>query len=343
MTNKLNIRGWEHLAGDRPDVVALREKVLRHLTAVPQPHRANWEKRIRSKLNQQHFSARLEIFLHHFLKERHWKIEIEPYMPGTRNRPDFLISIDGVDIIVEAKTMLDPTYVDQQDTRLMELADRLGGKLNCTVSVHPRIDLPSSLPNKRIASEIERKASGAEPFHEFSVEGVHQGCHYALDVAVMIGAKPSPTAGVGGTVSQVYEVGVGHQMRNAIRGKASKYGKFDVPYIIAVWPQTYLHFSYRSDDEDDDDFEALFGDKVIRGRNTADMKCVIKPNGLFTMGNKHDGPRYGQVSAVAVCYPDENSFTLYHNPYANVPVDKSVFDGVPQKLVDATTGKHWWA
>ena len=338
-----NPRGWELLSGCRPDTVALRKEVLRQLEIVPEPHRTAWKTRLRSKRNDPHFSVRLETFLHHFFKERNWEIEIEPDMPNTRNKPDFLLRKGNINILVEAKTMLDPLYVDQQESRLMDLAKGLSRKLNRTISMHPRIDLPPSLPNRRIAAEIEQRASNAEPVHEFHVEGEHQGAPYALDVVVILQRKPTPTAGVGATISQVYEVEPGHRMRESIQGKASKYGMIDVPYIIAFWPQSSLHFSYRDENDDDDDFEALYGDKVLGGHNLGEMKPALKPNGLFTMANENRDPRYRQVSAVAVCYLDENSVRLYHNPYAKHAVDKTIFKGIPQKLVDRTTGKHWWA
>ena len=168
-----NIHGWERLSGANPNVATVRNEVLRQLGYVPEPHQANWEKGLKNKLDHSHFSVRLEIYLHHFFRERNWAIEIEPTLPNTWNSPDFVLTKGQESIMVEAKTVLGPEPERQRDERLMQLIDDLGGKLNRTVIIHPLIDLPSSLPNRSIAQQIERKASEVELLQEFTVEGEH--------------------------------------------------------------------------------------------------------------------------------------------------------------------------
>ena len=167
---KFSAQGWSHLSGDHPEIAAVRNDILRLLQKVPEPHRSEWAKRLKSKLNHPHFSVRLEIVLHHFFKERGWKVRIEPDLPGTKNKPDFLVGKDDHRLIVEAKTVLGPESDIQQDSRLMQLANGLSSKLKRTVLVLPMLDLPSSLPNRRIVAEIEDRATKVEPLQEFRVE-----------------------------------------------------------------------------------------------------------------------------------------------------------------------------
>ena len=122
-------QGWETLEGNQPAVVAARERVLRHLQEVPEPNRAAWEKRLTSKIDHSHFSVRLEISLHHFFKEGGWEVYIEPELPRTSNRPDFRIRRGASELLVEAKTVLDPQPVDQQDNRLRILVDGVSDRL----------------------------------------------------------------------------------------------------------------------------------------------------------------------------------------------------------------------
>ncbi len=133
-------------------------------------------------------------------------------------------------MMVEAKTVLGAESERQQDSRLLQLMDDLSGKLNRTVLIHPMLDLPSSLPNRRIAADIESKASETELLQEFVVEGEHQGQPYSLAVTAILEDKPTPTADVGATVGQAVNVDIGHPVRKAIQDKASKYGEPRIPY-----------------------------------------------------------------------------------------------------------------
>ena len=217
---RFNVQGWERLSGKNPAVVAAREGVLSQLEPVPEPHRTTWEKRLKSRLDHPHFSVRLEIYLYQFLRERGWLIEIEPELPGTRNRPDFVVNTDNAQMIIEAKTVLGAESERQEDGRLKQLMDDLSGKLNRTVLIHPMLDLPSSLPNKHIASEIESKGSESEVLQEFMVEGEHQGQPYSLEVTVLLEDKPILATDVGAVTGQARGVDIGHAVRKAIIEKA---------------------------------------------------------------------------------------------------------------------------
>ena len=336
---KLNVHGWERLSGDNAEVVAARNEVLQKLREVPEPHQSDWEKRLKSKIDHPHFSVRLEIYLHRYFKEQGWEIEIEPELPGTLNKPDFVIHRGKRQLMVEAKTVMGAESERQQDDRLMQLADDLGGKLNRIILIHPMLDLPSSLPNRRIATDIENRASELDLLQEFLIEGEHQGQQYSLQVTILLPDKPTPTADVGATVGQAFHSDVGYRVRRAIGEKASKYGTIDTPFLIAIWPQLPEHFS-----SSDDDLVALYGDKVavFDGNN---MQEKIEPNGIFTITG-HDGiPRYSHVSAVLFWHLDatDSPLRLYHNPFAKRAVGMDVFNGIPQFVVDPTTGNGQWA
>ena len=341
MTN-YSIHNWENLSSDNPEFVALRNEVLQQLRGVPNPPRSSWKKRLMSKREDAHSSVRLEIRLHYFFKERGWEIEIEPKLPGTPNQPDFIVRTGNERMMVEAKAVLGAKSERQQDERLMKLAHSLSGKLTRTVLIHPMYELPSSLPNKRIARKIESRVSKDELHHEFSVEGEHERQPYGLEVTVLRDHKPTPSAGVGGTVGQAVDVDIRHPVRKAIRDKATKYGKIDFPFVIAIWPKLPDHFSFG----DDDDFVALYGDKVWQGLDYNELRDVIRPNdGIFTIRGRDDTHRYADVSAVLFCHPYKTNapnIYIYHNPFAKRPVGLGIFKGIPQCTVDLTTGRGQW-
>ena len=338
---KWHKQGWETLEGNQPEVVAARESVLRHLWDVPEPNRAAWEKRLKSKLDHSHFSVRLEISLHHFFKERGWEIYIEPELPGTSNRPDFRIRRGTSELVVEAKTVLDPQPVDQQDNRLRILVDGVSDRLSRAVSIHPCFDLPPSLPNRRIAAEIEKKASGAELLQEFRIEGEHQGHPYSLDVTILLADEQTSTAGVGATIGQAYTVDIGNPTGKAIQEKAIKYGDMDGPFVVAVWPKLGSHFSYPNDD----DLVALYGDKVwnVPAPGVQRVEETVKPNGVFTLQRADGTRRYSRVSAVMVCQLDRPDYPrVYHNPFAGRPLASDILLGIPQCFIDLTSGREEW-
>lgn len=293
-----------------------------------------------SKLDHPHFSVLLEIYLHQFFRERGLEVELEPALPGTCNRPDFVVHMGNNSMIVEAKTVLGAESETQQDSRLMQLADGLSRRLNCTVLIHPMIDLPSSLPNRRIAAEIENRASDVGLLQEFLLEGQHQGQPYSLEVTVILEDKPSPTADVGVTVGQAVHVEVGHPVREAILRKAKKdYGEVDTPFVIAVWPKLPWHFSFG----DNDDLVALYGDKEWQEQTHGEWKEIVKHNGVFNLKLTDESYRYSRVSAVLFCHPHRSDpLRIYHNPFAKHPVGPGVFKGIPQCNIDLATGKEQW-
>ena len=242
-------------------------------------------------------------------------------------------------MIVEAKTVLGAESERQQDDRLMQLADDLSGMLNRTVQIHPMLDLPSSLPNRRIASEIEDRASEVELFEEFWVEGKHQGQPYSLEVTMILEDKPTPTADVGITMQQAVDVEIGLPVRGkAICDKGKKYGEMDTPFVIVVWPKLTFHLSPSKDD-----LVALYGDEKWVGPDYSELRVCHTPNGVFTIKGEDGTYRYSHVSAVIFYYPNKtDDLRVYHNPFAKRSIGMDVFKGTPQCSINLATGKEQW-
>ena len=222
----------------------------------------------------------------------------------------------------------------------MRLADDLSGKLNRTISVHPMLDLPPSLPNRRIAADINRQISKVDLYQEILIEDEHQGQPYALGVTVMLDDKPTPTSDVGSTLGQVVDVDIGQPVREAIKDKANKYRDLSLPFLVAVWPELPYHFSF----EDDDDLVALCGDKNWQESRLGEFTEIVQPNGVFTTKRDDLKHRYSHVSAVLFCHPDKpGSFRVYHNPFAERPIGIDVFKGTSQCIIDRMARTAQWA
>ena len=346
--NKWNVQGWDSLVGDKPGIVAAREELMRWLKNVPGVERDKWHNRLKSK-NHHHFSVRLELYLHHFFRERGWEIDIEPELAGASDRPDFRLRQGEYEILVEAKTLLDPESAEKQDTHLKSLADGLSEKLKRTVSIHPLSDLPPNLSYKDIASAIEKKAGAVEPVQKFRIAGEHVGCPYELEVTIVLEDKPTPYTDVGITVGQAQDANPGQRMRmrEAIigKGRTSKYGKLDTSLVIIVWPQTSLY----SPGPDNDDRIALSGDMDWREVFPGGFREFSEPNGVFNLKNSDGARRYSRISAVGIYLFSWDSrdnprheLYVYHNPYADHPVSHSVFQGIPQGVCNISTGQLEW-
>ncbi len=316
------------------------------LKGVPGTERDKWNNRLKSK-DHHHFSVRLELYLYHFFRERGWTIDIEPELVGARGRPDFRLRQGEYEILVEAKTLLDPDSAEKQDIRLKSLADGLSEKLSRTVSIHPLSDLPPNLPYRNIASEIENKADAVELVQEFRIEGEYVGCPYELEVTIVLEDKPTLYTDVGITVGQAQDANAGQRMREAIieKGRTRKYGKLDTPLVIVAWPQT----SYYIAGPDNDDRIALSGDMDWREVFLGGFREFSEPNGVFNLKNRNGARRYSRISAVGIyrfswdsCDNPCHELYVYHNPYAGHPVSHSVFQGIPQGVCNINTGQLEW-
>lgn len=344
--NMWNVHGRDNLIGNKPGIVAAREELMQWLKDVPGIERDRWRNRLKSK-DHHHFSVRLELYLHHFFRERGWEIDIEPELAGADGRPDFRLRQGKHEIMVEAKALLDPESAEQQDTRLKSLSDGLSEKLSRTVSIHPLSDMPPNLPFRNIASEIENKADAVELVQEFRIEDEHVGCPYELEVTIVLEDKPTPYTDVGVTVGQAQDANAGQRMREAIirKVKTRKYGKLDTPLVIVVWPQTPLYHS----GPDNDDRIALSGDDVQQETLSGEFIENSKFNGVFNLKNNDGSPRYSRISAVGIYRFSHDSrdnshheLYVYHNPYADHPVSHSVFQGIPQGVCNVNTGQLEW-
>lgn len=336
-----DVRGWSRLnIHDDPPLIAAREEFLKWLDEVPEPHRLDLGRRLTSSLDDQHLSARLELFTHHHFITDGWSATIHPNLPHTENHPDFLFKREG-QLIVECRSVFDQRVVARQEQALSRLADQVSRNLGVTVMLHPLEDLPSSLPARRIRAEIVRRVQEPTEVQELELRGVHQGSPYAIKALVFAGSPETELpAGVQGLAFQAQTVTIGAQIRDAAREKAGKYGVINLPFIIALSVET----SFPSTTEHE--VAALFGDKVWNVPSSGYVTESQKPNGLFTM-TRDASPRYARVSGVLFYRfkwtegGHQHLAHLYHNPHASIPVEPELFPEFPQLIQVDETKMRW--
>ena len=337
-----DVHGWGHLAvNNDPPLLAARKEFLEWLDEVPEPHRSDLESRLKSRLDHAHFSARLELYIHHYAISRGWPTTIHPDVPGTANHPDFLLEPDESPFLLECKSVLDAEAMAQQDQRLKRLADDLSRKMGITVILHPLHDLPGNLPVRRIRKEIEQQIHAQIEVQETEIWGDHQGERYGIKVLAFPDNQADDfQGGVEGLVSQAQTITTSQRIREQLQEKARKYGALGLPFVIAVSAET--KFPARTENEVD----AIFGDRVWNIHRTDGVSESRRADGLFTM--THDGrPRYSRVSAVLVYRfkwlegGHDHRIHIYHNPNADLPLDQRIFASTPQFVPSTGTLMRW--
>ena len=338
-----NIKGWQRLTvRDDPQLVAAKQELLLWLDEVPEPWQSIWKGRLQGTLDHTHLSVRLELYLHHYFKSSGWAVEIEPELSGTLNRPDFRVTSDADRFYVEAKAILDEQTIAQETDRLRQLADYLSSKLSREVIIEPLSDLPLSLSTKKIKAQIEQCANTqVDKVVEFDLSDVHLGAQYTLKIIILPrNYNSTQSASVGGMISGVHILTIGKRVREVLEQKADKYGSFDIPFIIAIYGAG--HFPVQASDE----LDALFGDRIWSVHSGSQLTEMRKPNGFFT-SEREWGRRHKDVAAVLFYRFKWLESThahlahIYHNPFANRPVNPVLLPGLPQAMLDDNGILNW--
>ena len=112
-----------------------------------------------------------------------------------------------------------------------------------------------------------------------------------------------------------------------IESKATRYGKLQEPFLIAVWGR---HMG-----RERPELATLYGSPKwmvtpLRAYETR------QPDGIFTTLTDESEPRYPYVSAVAFFRSSstggavDDSLVVYHNPYARFPLTSTALSDFPQ-------------
>lgn len=341
-----DIRGWQRLiVHDDPPLVAARNEFLNWAVEMPEAARADIGARLRSSIDHAHLSARLELFVHHYLTASGWAVEIHPELVETTNRPDFRATKSDTFMLVECRCVFDENPVAQQDQRLRQLADEASRKMGRVIMLHPLSDLPPSVPSQRIRRWVDdlRIPDDSSSLLEFDFWHDHEGHHYGVKAVVLpMDDQGEGLAGVHGLMTQARTVTVPSQLNAALKEKSRKYGQTDLPYIIAVSGET--QFPMRTDHE----VEALFASRVwnVSVSGPRSVTETFRLDGFFTRFHQSIAEN-ANVSAVFVYRfkwledGHQHLMHIYHNPYAERPVDPSLFLGVPQ-FVKTNEDKMTW-
>jgi hypothetical protein len=322
----------------------------------PVPERADLRARFRSKNDAQHRAAFFELFLHELLLRLGHSVTIHPSLSqATTRRSDFLVeSQTGARFYMEAVLASDESKEDAaaraRTNVVYDALDRLdspnffiGMELRGAPRTPPRAGPIRSFLTERLAELdpdemtqlLESGSFGALPRWRFEHEGWKID-FFPIPKSPNSRGRPGIRP-MGMRIHQMRFSDPRRAIRDAIVGKAGRYGDLGLPYVIAV-------NALEAGVDRTDIMEALFGKEKSMVKLTpsgpSESEATREPDGVWT---SRSGPRYTRVSAVLLASPvlpwnvPKAEICLYHNPWARRPYT-SELTSLPRAIQETTRG-----
>lgn len=295
--------------------------------------------RIKKGSKSDHDSAIFEVMLFALLTSVGCKLDIHPELNnGSTRRPDFHVTTpEGDEFYLEAVLASDYSAEEKaaevRKNVVLEAIEKLESpdfRLGIRTQGDPEVNPPGRILRKHISKFL------AELDYEQVVQAVEeqgyaafpktQWIHEGWVVEVQAFPKRPDKRGknervIGMEFSGVRSVNSWEPIRDAIRAKGNRYGKFEKPFLIAVNTDA---FSLDRIDE----MQALFGQEEFLftvGDPEAQPEMRRKGNGAW---QGEGGPQYTRVSGawlfgwLSPWNVVEARNTLYENPWAEHPLSK---------------------
>lgn len=315
------------VAGDAWD--RARELMETWLGVYPQAARKSLIARLRSADDRDFSSAFWELYLHEMYRRDGWQITIEPAVPASDARPDFLVQKGATSYYVEARCIFESGQNRGANKRLQTVYDSLN-RLNAgafSLCVHVRRIGDTAPSVKELARSLEEWLAALDPDRVAAAlqgygtrekrEWRYEGWHLVFEpLPLKPGARDRSGRGAlgmfGSGGSFVDDVS---PLRRALSDKGSKYGELDHPLVIAVNIISDFH-------DDDDTRQALFGG----GDWERDLNPQPSPD-IGYWGSSYS-PQHTHVAGVLVALSMHHARvanyapTYWPHPGAEVNVDR---------------------
>lgn len=282
----------------RKEFAAIREMLEEWFEIYP----SNNKKKLRNDLISNGFNAAFyELFLYNYFYKLGFNIEIEPSVPNSSHRPDFLISNSLVSFYLEATVL---NGVSEIETKREKIRNVVYDKINEFYSPDFYLDIqrfqiisgkaPSS---RRIITFIKDKLSSINQDvenHNF-ISWLYQDDDIFMEIGVIPKTtkqrelSDSTTIGIyGGDGTSKIDKST-ELINKSLAYKANRYGKLDRPYVIAI---NLLEMQ-----SDFDTNLALYGtESYIYSKNRREIIKIIRNKDGFYYGRQ--GFQRKGVSAV---------------------------------------------
>jgi hypothetical protein len=314
----------------RPEAERVRALVDEWIGEYPGSHREALVARLRSDIDDQHQSAFFELFLHHFLCTRGCKIiEIEPKLEHTDKSPDFLVETStGERFYLEA--VLASGRSNQETAAYARLNTALAAIdnvpspdnfLSLTTEGLPSAPLSLKKLKRGVQSWIAGLPAGTAAKDAAAFKYEEHGCSIELR-ALPRSKSEEDSRAVGVRKFPVTQITPHQEIRPGLKKKASRYGKLDLPYVIAIDCLSMYH-------REEGVIDALLGEPYVEFTRMADGTLKEehrrRPDGIW-YGPPNGQPQNTRLSAVLAFFRiDAWNFVtktglLVPNPWAAMPI-----------------------
>jgi hypothetical protein len=315
----------------------------------PEPHRADIGRRLRSP--RLFDAAFFELFLYRLLRALGYSVALHPELDlSSGRRPDFLVDGQGQHFVLEATIATDKSMkragVDRAKAQLIDDINRLTSRdFMLDVRVN-RVGVRQPAGQK-IRAYLKQELTRLDPNRVADLwrngyDKVPKLIYEDADTTIIFTPIPvkaerrvdGPRRIVGGISTGAVQVTTAEALRGAVVRKAGRYGRLDLPYIIAV------NVAADFPPDTDDAVRALFGDERFVIHDAPDGSPVVETvrmsNGAWGSARR---PKYRRVSAVLIgrhITPwsfASGTLWLVHNPWATHPCGPAL-SGLSQGILD---------
>ncbi len=297
--------------------------------------------RYRSNDDEHHYSALTELYLHHFLIEQGFRPQVHPQFPNSSSKPDFLaLKGEQPRFVVEALSVCE----SKENARLQKLEAAIiealkALKLPFFLDVKFRSTDSLSQPKlKELKREVlawantVTRCSSADMEYHWKQKQWH----------IVFRVEPdAPPGGIGWGDYYAHRITLDETIREKVLKKVNRYGKLDVPFIIALNVIREKEFC-----DDEIVMEALSGEmkydfsQKSGGSSTWEVSAKRGDKGIWVASQGKVVRR--RISGLLVLQGltdatiEKTQSVLWHHPFAEIPLDKDLLK-IKQRIYDEST------
>jgi hypothetical protein len=227
----------------RPEAARVRKLVDEWFAEYPESHRKALVGRFRSPIDDEHRSAFFELFLHHLALARGCKVlAIEPKLEHTDKSPDFLLeSASGERFYLEAVMA---TGRSTQETAAHARLNTALAAIDATPSPHHFLDLTvrgmptAPLSIKKMKRALQSWIAGLPKDEKAKDAPAFQYEEHGATIRLRAWTRNKPAGddarAIGVRHFPITQIAPSQEVRGGLKKKASRYGKLDHPYLVAI-------------------------------------------------------------------------------------------------------------